>query len=70
MCHFFVLKNPNEPTKSSLIVEKFAQSGHPNTDEQTDGQTDGRTDRRTDGRTAGQTDGQTDGRTDGQTTEF
>ncbi len=23
-------KNPNEPTKSSPIVEKFAQSGHPN----------------------------------------
>ncbi len=29
--HFFVSKNPNEPTKSSLTVEKFAQSGHPRT---------------------------------------
>jgi hypothetical protein len=27
--HFFVSKNPNEPTKSSLTVKKFAQSGHP-----------------------------------------
>jgi len=26
---FFVSKNPNEPTKSSLTVEKFAHSGHP-----------------------------------------
>jgi hypothetical protein len=26
------LKNPNEPTKSSLTVEKFAQSGHPSFD--------------------------------------
>jgi hypothetical protein len=25
-------KNPNEPTKSSLTVEKFAQSGHPSFD--------------------------------------
>jgi hypothetical protein len=27
--NFFIQKNPNEPTKSSLTVEKFAQSGHP-----------------------------------------
>jgi hypothetical protein len=27
--HFFVSKNPNEPTKSSQTVEKFTQSGHP-----------------------------------------
>ncbi len=27
--YFFISKNHNEPTKSSLYVDKIAQSGHP-----------------------------------------
>jgi hypothetical protein len=30
--NFLVSKNHNEPAKSSLIVEKIAQSGHPTED--------------------------------------